>query len=301
MLLGVYMSDLSVSRTVTQCDVNTFGELGFSHSDRFSIISVDPPWTYNDKKLNRGGANRHYDTMSLEEIKSMNVGGIAADDCLLMMWATAPLLDEALSVIKAWGFQYKTVGFVWAKRSERYWDNVAKRIRRDIAEYANLFEGVEEGKPFSLANLKAYFGDRWVRKIMGAVAYHIGMGSYTRANAEFVLFAVKGRGSTLIKDHSVSQIIDACVMDHSRKPDEYFELVDKLVGTDVMRLEIFARQRRAYWLALGDQVDSDFYLDDDMNICRYGAPVNLNKVAKYRQEKEIKIEENQPKGLEVTA
>ena len=57
--------------------------------------------------------------MSVEEICRLNVAEVAADDCVLFMWGTFPQLQEALQVIKAWGFQYKTVAFVWIKQNKK--------------------------------------------------------------------------------------------------------------------------------------------------------------------------------------
>jgi N6-adenosine-specific RNA methylase IME4 len=53
--------------------------------------------------------------MSLADIKALPVADWAAPDCVLLLWATDPLLDKALDVIRAWGFTYKTIGFCWAK------------------------------------------------------------------------------------------------------------------------------------------------------------------------------------------
>lgn len=58
---------------------------------------------------------RHYPTMPLEDIKSLPVEELAAPDCVLFLWATFPMLQEALEVIRAWGFQFKTVAFTWIK------------------------------------------------------------------------------------------------------------------------------------------------------------------------------------------
>ena len=60
-------------------------------------------------------SNRHYDTQSLDAIKALPVGDLAADDCALFLWGVWPEHPGALEVIKAWGFEYKTVGFVWVK------------------------------------------------------------------------------------------------------------------------------------------------------------------------------------------
>ena len=57
--------------------------------------------------------------MSIDEIKALPVGELADKDCALFMWLTFPCLYEALDVIKAWGFQYKTVAFVWVKQNRK--------------------------------------------------------------------------------------------------------------------------------------------------------------------------------------
>ena len=57
--------------------------------------------------------------MPLEEIQALPVGDLAAKDCILFMWTTIPLLQDCFSVMKAWGFTYKTVAFVWIKQNKR--------------------------------------------------------------------------------------------------------------------------------------------------------------------------------------
>lgn len=56
--------------------------------------------------------------MTLSEICALPVADLAADDCILFMWATYPMLKEALQVIEAWGFKYKTIGFQWVKQNK---------------------------------------------------------------------------------------------------------------------------------------------------------------------------------------
>lgn len=74
---------------------------------KYGIIYADPPWHYNQKNLS-GAAEHHYRTMSIEEICKLKVAEVADQHCVLFLWATFPQLPEALKVIKAWGFQYKT-------------------------------------------------------------------------------------------------------------------------------------------------------------------------------------------------
>jgi len=94
----------------------------FTTDKNYSIIYADPPWSYNDKKCN-GAAEDHYSTMPIKDLCALPVGRIAADDCVLFLWATYPMLPEALRLIEAWGFKYKSIGFQWIKknRSGRGW------------------------------------------------------------------------------------------------------------------------------------------------------------------------------------
>jgi N6-adenosine-specific RNA methylase IME4 len=80
---------------------------------------ADPPWRfikYSEVDQSRSPEN-HYDVMSLDDIKNLPVAKHANDDCVLLLWATDPLLEKAFEVIKAWNFTYKTVGFYWTKQN----------------------------------------------------------------------------------------------------------------------------------------------------------------------------------------
>lgn len=61
----------------------------------------------------------HYNTMSIEDIKSLPISQIASDDCALFLWVTFPCLREGIDTIKAWGFEYKTTAFVWVKQNKK--------------------------------------------------------------------------------------------------------------------------------------------------------------------------------------
>ncbi len=84
---------------------------------KYGLIYADPPWifaTYSERGKGRS-AEAHYGCMSVDDLCALPVADWAAQDCVLLMWATDPLLPTALKVIEAWGFKYKTVGFYWAK------------------------------------------------------------------------------------------------------------------------------------------------------------------------------------------
>ena len=80
---------------------------------------ADPPWAY-EMRAPSGYARApqaHYDCMSIEEIAALPVAALAGDNCLLWLWAVSPMLPQALAVIAAWGFEYKTGGH-WTKTAK---------------------------------------------------------------------------------------------------------------------------------------------------------------------------------------
>jgi len=81
----------------------------------YGVVYADPPWRFEPYSRATGmdrAADNHYPTMTLDEIKALAVP--AADDCVLFLWATVPMLLEALEAMRAWGFAYKS-HFVWIK------------------------------------------------------------------------------------------------------------------------------------------------------------------------------------------
>lgn len=89
----------------------------FSTDKKYQIIYADPPWRYKDKKCN-GACEWHYGTMKITDICDLPVKSIADKDCVLFLWTTYPMLREAMELIEAWGFTYKTIGFQWVKQNK---------------------------------------------------------------------------------------------------------------------------------------------------------------------------------------
>ena len=171
----------------------------------FGLILADPPWrfqTFNGESAVPTQAADPYATMTLDDIKSLPLTFTGGPDCVLVLWATSPLLPEALEVMKAWGFTYKAAG-PWAKQSST--------------------------------------GKKWA----------FGTGYMFRSAAEF--FLVGTRGSPKTKSRSVRNLIVAPVREHSRKPDDMYDLCETLFEGPY--LELFARQQRPGWTAWGNQTD----------------------------------------------
>ena len=102
-------------------------------SEKYDVIYADPPGDYGGKmqydkssikSINVGfeknvfisAANFKYPTLKLKELKELDVNSIAADDCILFMWTTGPQMANSIELGKAWGFEYKTIAFVWNKQ-----------------------------------------------------------------------------------------------------------------------------------------------------------------------------------------
>lgn len=124
----VYSKDAANKRKINILD-ELFPKLP---SKKYDVIYADPPWDYGGKmqfdksstdkehfdpnrKIFISSASFKYPTVKLKDLKKLDVASIASDDSLLFMWTTGPQLANAIELGKAWGFDYKTVAFVWNK------------------------------------------------------------------------------------------------------------------------------------------------------------------------------------------
>lgn len=99
---------------------------------KYQVIYADPPWDYGgkmqydkttikdenigfEKKIFISSATFKYPTLKLNQLKELNIENISDDNCILFMWTTGPQLKNSIQLGKAWGFEYKTVAFVWDK------------------------------------------------------------------------------------------------------------------------------------------------------------------------------------------
>ena len=84
---------------------------------RYGVIMVDPPWAFENwsQKGEDRNANQHYATMSVDAIKALPVGDLAAQNCALFLWCTGPFSNRFDEIMRAWGFTFKGKAFCWAK------------------------------------------------------------------------------------------------------------------------------------------------------------------------------------------
>jgi N6-adenosine-specific RNA methylase IME4 len=194
--------------------------LSLPSAGKYAMISADPPWHFRARSIanrskwkSRRDAEHHYPVMGLDDIAALPVREIAAPDAHLFLWTTGPNIQQAFDVIKAWGFRFSGMGFVWIK-------------------------------------LKRSVDTRQLRLTATAESdLHVGLGFTTRKNAEFCLLARRGNAKRVSK--SVREVILSPVRQHSRKPDEFFDRAQQYAAGPY--LEMFARERRPGWDAWGNE------------------------------------------------
>jgi N6-adenosine-specific RNA methylase IME4/ParB-like chromosome segregation protein Spo0J len=166
---------------------------------RYPIILADPPWyfeVYNSVSDTGRTAESHYPCMQTEDICKLPVANLATDDAALFLWTTSPHLEEAIDVIKAWGFRYVT-SICWVK-------------------------------------------DKF------------GLGFYVRNQHELLLIATRGDMPAPAPPRRPASVIQAPGRKHSQKPDEAYELIERMYP-ELPKIELFARNARDGWAAWGNQ------------------------------------------------
>ena len=184
---------------------------GFAGGRKFATILADPPWRFQNRTGKMAPEHRRlsrYETMTLEDICALPVEGLAAEVAHLYLWTPNALLPEALEVMDAWGFSYKS-NLIWHK------------VRKD---------GGSDGR---------------------------GVGFYFRNVTEMILFGVRGKNArTLAPGRRQVNMLETRKREHSRKPDEQYELIEACSPEPY--LELFARGDRAKWEGWGNQADGGY-------------------------------------------
>lgn len=169
---------------------------------RYGAILADPAWQFQtwSAKGAKKSAQAHYDCMPTAEIAALPVGHLAAPDSVLFLWATFPMLLDAIEVMNAWGFKYKT-GLTWAKQSK------AGRV------------------------------------------WNMGPGYWFRTSSEILLVGTRGKPKPQARNQK--NLIVAPIREHSRKPDEIYDVVENVAEGPYC--ELFSRSDRVGWDAWGNE------------------------------------------------
>lgn len=167
----------------------------------YDVLVVDPPWRFRTwSETNQAkSASRHYDLMTIEQIKSLPIRMLAKPDALLLLWGTGAMTPQALDVMKAWGFTYKS-HMVWRKTTP------SGKVR-------------------------------------------MGTGYWARSMHEPVFIGSIGKPRKIT---AFPSLFDGIAREHSRKPDEFYDIVMRH-APGKRRCDIFSRETREGWEAWGNE------------------------------------------------
>jgi N6-adenosine-specific RNA methylase IME4 len=215
-------------------------QMDLAQFERYQTIVADPPWWYAGQNKQRQdgtasagvGACHHYNQMSTSEIMAMPVAKLAADRCHLYLWATCPLLPDALRVMTAWHFSFSTIAFVWVKMNKGAWEQAQHQINQ-----LSMFTPLDDQVSAFMDNL-AWFGP----------------GFYTGSNVEFVLLGRHGKPFAHTEGCKASQLIFAPRGKHSQKPETMQDRIEWMYPDATLRLELFGRRPRLGWTVFGNEV-----------------------------------------------
>jgi N6-adenosine-specific RNA methylase IME4 len=202
----------------------------------FRTIVADPPWPYGDKLPGKGrGAAKRYATMRVDEIaRYLSVD--VAKDARLFLWRVAPMQEEALHVMRAWGFGAPVSEVVWAKTMQQ--DFGIQALMETLINQAIRHDNTASELVARMPEILAI-----ARRLKP------GMGRTFRMSHETCLVGRRGRPERLSK--SEKSVFYAPVRKHSEKPEEFFELVERLSPGPY--LELFSGgHRRPGWTCLGE-------------------------------------------------
>ena len=116
--------------------------------------------------------------------------------------------------------------------------------------YPLLKEGIETLEAWGFTYKTVAF--TWVKRNKKSPSWFMGMGYYTRSNAEIAILGTKGKVLERA-NKNVPQVCDERIMEHSRKPDIIRQRIVDLFG-DISRIELFCRTSPEGWDAWGNEV-----------------------------------------------
>lgn len=211
----------------------------------YRVGLIDPPWRFITRSAKGLGKSpdRHYKTMTLDEIKALPVRDVFTKDAVINMWVIDTHLEMAFEVLNAWGFKYKTIGFYWAKCTK---DGKGFPIGTGFWTRANPEHTLEATLPCGYCHDTGWL---YCDAELGLCDCAAGLRHDRPAEVERCLLATRGHPTRVEK--GVPRLIIEPKRQHSRKPDETFARIERLVEGPY--LEMFSRSDRAGWDVWGDE------------------------------------------------
>lgn len=233
---------------------------------KFQVIIADPPFEFGDQlKMNavKRGAQANYSTMTIAEIASLPVNGLAdPDGALLALWVPSSLIQDGLNIMKAWGFHVKQT-YVWVKVKKEPLGQLTTSLIKGVKK--NLKLGPFDALQFvNIKNLWQQVMSSFNLKDM----LSFGLGRLFRQTHEICLIGTNNNKIyQQLMNKSQRSICFATNIKHSAKPEALQDSLE-MMFPNANYCELFARRSRKNWVTLGNQNPSTFGEDIRVSIDR---------------------------------
>lgn len=222
---------------------------------KFNIIVSDCPWMLDDSLTMSNtprGAKANYPLLDTNELCKLKVKEISdPDGCILVLWALGSMLEDAMKVMKSWGFKQKQI-FVWVKTKKQPLEKLKKNIRKNKKlSGSDLISKLEsEVDSFNLNETLAF-----------------GMGRLFRQTHELCLIGINStKIYKKLKNKSQRSVSFSGATKHSVKPNDLQDYIDLMFpDKNLNKLEMFARRTRPDWYVIGNEVCSGEDIRDSIN------------------------------------
>jgi len=238
---------------------------------KFNVIVADPPWGEWKDNLSmsdvKRGAQANYNTMTIEDIKSIPVKSITSDDgALLALWVPSSMLQQGLDVMKVWGFNHKQT-YIWVKIKKDPFISINKWVKKNLLKKTqDLYDetSYKEAIISIMDSLKSF-------NLFSCLNFFLGR-LFRQTHEICLIGTTNNKIYKLLRNKSQRSVSFAENLKHSAKPEDLQNSLDIMFPeSSVNKIELFARRQRNNWCCVGNE--SPMTKHEDINI-------SFNKIIK---------------------
>lgn len=218
---------------------------------KFSVVVCDAPWSFSDKLSMsdvKRGASANYNTMALDDLKSLPVKDVAdPTGCLLALWVPSSLLADGLELMNSWGFQQKQT-YIWTKSKQSPFKELFHKTAQTIlSEQPITKDTVKKGIAAAQEACASQLN----------TVLQFNMGRLFRQTHEIALIGINNNGIyKKLMNRSQRSVSFASNLKHSAKPEALQDALELMfpLNDGNKYLEMFARRQRDNWICLGNEI-----------------------------------------------
>jgi N6-adenosine-specific RNA methylase IME4 len=194
---------------------------------KYQLIYSDPPWPYYGDQSRPQACGKHYDMMSMDDLRALPVPKMLDKRAWVFMWVTGPRFDLGIDLLRAWGLHFRGVPYVWIK------------TRRD-----GKIIGGQGSRPSHVKSLCEF--------VIAGGTHSKGRILPIETERQHQVVSDEDLGDLLLHPEDIRAARPG--NRHSAKPPEVRRRIEELFGP-VRRLEMFAREAAPGWDAFGNQIE----------------------------------------------